>query len=341
MKPRFGSALLAFGWGLTLSVLSSTLSSMGSAAVLPPHLPLRILIVSDEVNPHGLSDADLTQPGDLLTALTDPASGLNVDLANGGVIEIATDDLEDATALLELPPASPDAYDVVVYFAHRIPTGASGALRQQAFVDSLEQFLIAGGGVVSFHHGVYQTAGKESLQALLGGTATGSVPWNTAEGQNVIDVAPGHFVTTNGIEYPASTPYADPARGIPSDSYAFFNNTPDERYLSFDINGNAGDVTVLFASDYDESGTTHLLGFEHRQPAWAGRVIVYQPGEYQPNAIDDLDGNNFQILANAIYYSANAAGSPPIGLPALGPGAAILCATLLLAAGGLVTRCRS
>ena len=30
-----------------------------------------------------------------------------------------------------------------------------------------------------------------------------------------------------------------------------------------------------------------------------------QPGEYQPNALDDLDGNNFQILANAIYYVSN------------------------------------
>jgi hypothetical protein len=33
-------------------------------------------------------------------------------------------------------------------------------------------------------------------------------------------------------------------------------------------------------------------------------VVAYQPGEYQPNALDDVDGNNFQILANAIVYAA-------------------------------------
>jgi len=33
-------------------------------------------------------------------------------------------------------------------------------------------------------------------------------------------------------------------------------------------------------------------------------VVDYQPGEYQPNALDDLAGNNFQILANAIVFAA-------------------------------------
>ncbi len=36
-----------------------------SAQLLAPHLPLRILIVSDEVNPHGLPPAELTQPDDI------------------------------------------------------------------------------------------------------------------------------------------------------------------------------------------------------------------------------------------------------------------------------------
>jgi hypothetical protein len=31
-------------------------------------------------------------------------------------------------------------------------------------------------------------------------------------------------------------------------------------------------------------------------------VVVYQPGEYQPNAL--VPGNNLQILLNAILYAA-------------------------------------
>jgi len=76
------------------------------------------------------------------------------------------------------------------------------------------------------------------------------VPWNTVDGQNVIRTAPGHFVTSNEVEYSGSVVYADPARGVAAASYDFFNNTPDERYPTFVVNPTAGDFTVLFGSNY-------------------------------------------------------------------------------------------
>jgi len=273
------------------------------AATLPPHAPLRILVVSDEVNPHGLTDAQLTQPGDISAALVAPDSGISLAV----VAEIATDDIPDATAALSVPLSDPAAYDVLVYFAHRIPGGPGGATAQAGFVAAVDGFLVAGGGVVSFHHGAYLTAGKEAILDLIGGTAAGSVPWNTVEGQNVINVAPTHFVTSNAVSYPSTTAYSDVPRGVPAGAYGFFNNTPDERYVNFEINAGAGDVELLFASNYNENGTAHVLGFTHRRPAWAGVVVAYQPGEYQPHALDDRDGNNFQILANAILYAAGGA----------------------------------
>lgn len=300
------------------------------AADLPPHAPLRILIVSDEVNPHGLSDAELTQPGDLSAALLAPGSGLLLDPAPDAVREIATDDLPQATAALSVPFGSADAYDVLIYFAHRIPAGAGGAAAQADFTAALEAFLVAGGGVVSFHHGAYLTPGKEAVLALIGGSASGSVPWDTLEGQDVIDVAPGHFVTTRGVVYTGSRSYADPSRGVPADSYPFFNNLPDERYPSFELDPGAGAIELLFASDYDDQGSTHVLGFTHRRPGWQGVVVAYQPGEYQPQALDDLEGNNFQILANAIVYAASG-GAPNV--PAWPP-AAWGTAFLALLAGG-------
>jgi len=295
--PALGAALLvAFG----------AAAERLDAATLPPHPPLRVLVVSDEVNPHGLPPEQLTQPGDISAALRTACNGLHLDPAADGVAEIATDDLAQATAALSVPFGDPAAYDVVIYFAHRIPNGAGGALLQEEFVDALDAFLVAGGGLVSFHHGAYFTAGKESVLDRIGGTASGAVPWNTTEGQNVIDVAVGHFVTTNGLAFAGTVAYEDAVRGVPADDYPYFKNTPDERYPTFEINAGAGDVELLFASDYDEGGTTHVLGFTHHRPAWAGIVVAYQPGEYQPNALDDLDGNNFQILANAILWA-----SPP------------------------------
>ena len=89
-------------------------------------------------------------------------------------------------------------------------------------------------------------------------------------------------------------------------TYPYFNNTPDERYPVYGYNPTAALTTTLFGSNYDASGTTHLLGFTHRRPEWSGVVVGYQPGEYQPNALDDLGGNNFQVLVNAILYAADA-----------------------------------
>jgi len=243
-------------------------------------------------------------------------------------VEIATDDEALATPLLMVPRTDPAAYDVLVYFSHRV---AADTADQDAFTAAVEAFLTAGGGVVSFHHGAYGGSGKSVMQELLGATASGSVPWDIVDGQNVINVMPGHFVTENGVEYTGTRSYADPALGIAAASYSFLNNTPDERYPTFTVNPTAGIFTPLFASDYDQGGTTHLLGFVHRQPGWAGRVVAYQPGEYQPNALDDLAGNNFQILANAIYFAAF--GAPAAKAPALSVPATVALVLALVAVG--------
>lgn len=274
------------------------------AATLPAHRPLRVLIVSDEVNPHGLSDADLTQPGDLAPALRAPGAALNLDPAPDGVLELPTNDLARATALLSVPPCDPAAYDVLVYFSHRIPDdGPDGQARQDAFTAAVDQFLVGGGGMVSFHHGSYYLPGKEAIVALIGGRATGAVPWEPVLGQDVIAVSPAHFVTTNGLTYDGTRAHADPPRGVPAGDYPFFNNAPDERYPAFDMDPGAGDVEMLFQSDYD--GAPRVLGFTHRRPGWRGLVAAWQPGEYQPHACNPAD-RTFQVLANAIVFVADA-----------------------------------
>lgn len=298
-KPRFIILNMRF---LTI-IAFSLLGFMANCAELPIHPALRILIVSDEVNPHNLSNAELTQPNEISTALTAVGSGLNIDL----VTEIATNDIDQATALLNLPTTDPGRYDVLIYFAHRIPNDGTAQQNQDdqdAFTTAVESFLETGGGVVCFHHGLYSSSGKDGILSVMGGTASGNVPWNTSTGQNVINVSPSHFVTTNSVEYTTQTTYADATNGVASGTYAYFNNTPDERYPYLTINNDAENVEMLFASNYSDNGSTHILGFTHQRSTWSGRVVFYQPGEYQPNALDDLEGNNFQILANAIYYSA-------------------------------------
>ena len=59
---------------------------------------------------------------------------------------------------------------------------------------------------------------------------------------------------------------------------------------------------MLFASN---TGGTRVLGYALERTGWTGRVVFFQPGEYQPNALDNLAGRDFRILANAIVYAVH------------------------------------
>ena len=262
------------------------------AATVPEHDPLQIVLIADEVNPNGLSDAELTQPEDVRAALVDGGSGLSV----AAVTFSLSNCIDEAVQALEN-----DDIDVFVYFAHVSATDCSGLGAQPRLDAAVEAHLQGGGGVVVFHHGLYTAPGKEEILRLLGGTAN-SIFWDTTTGQDVIAVAPDHFVAMNEIEYAGTRAFADPGFGIPMMEYGVFNNTPDERYPGVQFITEPGESrTILFASDY--SGA-QILGYDLHRPDWGGHVVFYQPGEFQPNALDDVDGNNFQIFANAIYWAA-------------------------------------
>lgn len=286
----------SFPWFLGTGIWAASASA--SAATLPAHDPLSVLVVSDEVNPNGLSPAELTQPGDLTTAIEDPGSGISV----GGIDEIASDCIDDAVAALNAGSA-----DVLVYFAHLGARGCDGSDQSAAFRDAVESFLQGGGGVVVFHHGAFADPGKDSLLQLLGVSAT-SIEWDTGAGQDVIGVAPGHFVVDNAVTYPMMRSFGADEFGVTMGEYGVFSNTPDERYPTTAYLTAPGETrTTLFASDY--AGAVSL-GYDLHRPDWAGHVVMYQPGEYQPHALDDLAGPNFQILANAIYYVATTTEEP-------------------------------
>lgn len=273
-----------------------------SAAELPAHDPLRIVIISDEVNPHGLADGELTQPGDIQAALMSPGAGIELDAASGSPAEVSSQCVDDALSVL----ATPGSVDVVVYFAHLAATGCDGSDRQGELTSAMEAHLQAGGGVVVFHHGIYEAGGKEAILQLLGGRAS-SIAWDTVEGQDVIAVAPGHFVVDQGLSYPGLRSFG--GAGVPDGEYGLFNNTPDERYDAMELLTEGGEErTILFASD--TGGTPRVLGYDLWRPGWVGHVVWYQPGEYQPNALDDVNGSNFQVLANAILYAATTQEDP-------------------------------
>jgi len=266
------------------------------AAVLPDHAPLSLLIVADEVNPHRLSAADLTQPEDLAPALSASDSPLNI----SRITSVNSQCADEALAAL----AAPEPPDVVLYFAHRAAAHCDGSAAQAAFTQLLEQGLQQGLGVVVLHHGwyvdIFAPGAKDALLNLLG-AKTNSIAWDTDSGQRVFNVGGGHFVSSNGLVYPQQASFAG-TNGVAPGTYPYFVNNPDELYADTTLLEVPGEIrTPLFASD---SQGERLLGYVLSRPGWSGRVVAYQPGEYQPNALDDRSGPNFQILVNALYYAS-------------------------------------
>ena len=94
--------------GVRIALLSSLSALPAPAATLPPHGPLKLLVVSDEVNPHNLSAAQLTQRGDISAALNAPDAGLTLD---GKATEVYSQCVDEA--LTALSSATPDRKSVV------------------------------------------------------------------------------------------------------------------------------------------------------------------------------------------------------------------------------------
>ena len=280
----------------TLMAMTLATATMATGATLPPHMPINVLIVADEVNPHRLQPAELTQPVDLAPALTAADSPL----ATARVTTVDSQCVDDALQAL----AAAVRPQVVLYFAHRAAKRCDGSDAQGEFTQLIDSGLQQGLGVVVLHHGLYvdifSPGAKDDLLAVLG-AKTNSIKWDTVDGQRVYNVGGSHFISSNGLAYAQAGNFAG-TPGVKAGSYGYFVNVPDELYADTQLIEQAGEQrTPLFASD---SLGTRLLGYELTRPGWQGRVVAYQPGEYQPNALDDRSGPNFQILVNAIYFAA-------------------------------------
>jgi len=285
----------------TLGAIVTLATTEVAVADLPPHDPLRILVVGDSVNPHNLPADQLTDDADLRDALAAPQSGINLD-GGDAVVLVDSQCVDDALTLL----AEPTDIDVVVYFAHRAARRCDNSDGEVALTAAFTGHLQAGGGIVVFHHGIYTANGKGPILQLLGARAS-SIDWDTVDGQRRIATAPGHFVVDHNVDYDQTVSYSDPDNGIAQGMYDAFVTTPDERYPQLDLLTEGGEERViLFASDYQGGGTDrHVLGYDLQRQGWAGRVVFLQPGEHQPSILDP-DGAPFQVLANAVVYTAGA-----------------------------------
>jgi len=195
-----------------------------------------------------------------------------------------------------LPPDL-SRFDAVAVYIHR---GLNPAA-ERAFIDYTE----AGGKLVVLHHSI--SSGKRSnkdwfrfLGVALpeGDFSRGGYKWIEGVTQQVVNLAQGHFITTDNVHYPERVAFPTSADAPPALLPAF-TLTNSEVYLNHTL---TGPRTLLLGFRYADSASGRTYAQSHAgwcKPAGKGWIVYLQPG----HGLDDLNHPTFQrILLNALVW---------------------------------------
>lgn len=188
-------------------------------------------------------------------------------------------------------------FETVAVYIHR---GLNPAA-ERAFIDYTE----AGGKLVVLHHSI--SSGKRQnkdwfrfLGVALpeGDVEAGGYKWIEGVRQQVVNLAPDHFITTRGVQYPERVAFstaADPAPAL----LLGFTLTNSEVYLNHRL---IGTRPVLLGFRYADAASGRTYSQSHAgwcRPAGKGWIVYLQPG----HGFDDLNQPTFQrILLNALIW---------------------------------------
>ncbi len=203
-------------------------------------------------------------------------------------------------------------YDVVVFYKHWASNITSNL--QNAIINYADD----GGGVLSIHHGLYNS-GKSILVNNLFEAESSSSGWsaNLTE-HNLVMTNYGHFISTYGVELsnPIETPstWSSLPEGGANMSYSYYPNIEieDEIYNNMAYTAGAtfgrgvNEITPLFSDNVSSSQYHHASGyaklFDGSNDGSVGRVAFFEPGERPENYL--VTSPYGQILRNAIIWLA-------------------------------------
>ncbi len=201
-------------------------------------------------------------------------------------------------------------YDVVVFYKHWASNITSNL--QNAIVNYADD----GGGVLSIHHGLYNS-GKSILVNDLFEAESSSSGWsaNLTE-YNLVMTNYGHFVSTYGVvlSNPVETPsnWSSLPEGAANMSYSYYPNIEieDEIYNNMTYTSSASfgrgvnEITPLFSDNVSSSQYHHASGyvklFDGSNDGSVGKVAFFEPGERPENY--EIDSPYGQILRNAVVW---------------------------------------
>jgi len=191
----------------------------------------------------------------------------------------------------DLPAGLYDYYAVAVYI-HR---GIDAATEQ-----ALLAYARAGGRLILIHHSISSGKRKNAdwLPAFgvtlpLGELGAGGYAYREDIEMEIVNLAPGHPVTSEGVAYTAELPYRD-GRNLPS-----FHLHETEVYLNHVY---SGERTSLLGFVYKDakSGQTYMQDSAGwYRPLEKGLVFYFMPGH---SARDFENPSYSRILVNALKY---------------------------------------
>ncbi len=204
-----------------------------------------------------------------------------------------TSDLVEQAAM----PPSVSKYRTVIVFVHK-------AL-QEPVETRLVEYAKSGGKLIVVHHSISHIKGKNkywfpTLGVTLppGDPARGGYKWINPVTYAIVNLAPGHYITSHKVRYPEKIVYQRES------------GSPEAQYPGFTVQNSEVFLNHTFTDGQDK---TILMGFKWRDPksdktwmqdraGWykrAGRgwVIYLQPG----HAVSDLEIDACaQIFSNAV-----------------------------------------
>jgi hypothetical protein len=211
-------------------------------------------------------------------------------------IQLATKLTNKMASQRELPSPLSSYRAVIVYLHEDIEPSS-----EQAFIDYAKE----GGKLILLHHTIGSTKRKNkewfpflNITLPLGDLASGGYTYLAPVSFDVVNLAPGNYVTSHNVHYDEEIPYTDPLTRIRETLPATrFTNT--EVYLNHLLKGQR---TILLGLRYRDRKTG--ISYTQDTAGWSmkagkGTVYYFMPG----HRAEDFNNHAYvQILINAVVW---------------------------------------
>lgn len=178
---------------------------------------------------------------------------------------------------------------------------------ERAFID----FTNAGGSLIVLHHGIASSKMQnpswlDFLGIELFPRDHQKFPWGVIAQttHTMVNLYPGHFITSNGIKYDKTIPFQSENDTIFHGKYQAFDLTDTEIFLNQRLKDDQ--IKVLFGFKSDEGSRMQPTSGWYKQSG-KGRIFYYQAG----HSVADFENPNFiRVILNTLEWQPDQGFTP-------------------------------